>query len=79
MRAVLAAVAGTLVLAAQAGAQTPTPSVVDPELEVGTIATGLSQPVQLEWIGEDDFLVLEKASGQVKRVRGGGRLRSSST
>ena len=72
MRAVLAAVAGTLVLAAQAGAQTPTPSVVDPELEVGTIATGLSQPVQLEWIGDDDFLVLEKASGQVKRVRGGG-------
>ena len=64
--------AGTLVLAAQAAAQTPAPTVLDPELEVGTITTGLSQPVQMEWIGEDDFLVLEKASGQVKRVRDGG-------
>jgi aldose sugar dehydrogenase len=45
---------------------------VDPKLEVGTITTGLNQPVQMEWIGEDDFLVLEKATGQVKRVRNGG-------
>jgi aldose sugar dehydrogenase len=72
MRAVLAAVAGTLVLAAQAAAQTPAPAVVDPELEVDAVITGLSQPVQMEWIGEDDFLVLEKASGQVKRIRDGG-------
>ena len=72
MRAVLglAVVAATLVFTAHAAAQTP--SVVDPRLEVGTITTGLSQPVQMEWIGEDDFLVLEKASGQVKRVRNGG-------
>ena len=33
---------------------------------------GLSQPVQMEWIGDDDFLVLEKATGQVKRIRDGG-------
>jgi glucose/arabinose dehydrogenase len=26
----------------------------------------------MEWIGDDDFLVLEKATGQVKRVRNGG-------
>jgi glucose/arabinose dehydrogenase len=70
MRAVLAAVAGMLVLAAQAAAQAPT--VVDPDLEVRTVTTGLSQPVQMEWIGEDDFLVLEKPTGQVKRVRRGG-------
>jgi glucose/arabinose dehydrogenase len=66
----LAAVAGTLVVTAQAAAQTP--SVVDPSLEVRTITPGLSQPVQMEWIGNDDFLVLEKATGQVKRVRNGG-------
>src|SRR5688572_19100452 len=72
MRAVLglAAVAYTLVLASTAAAQAPV--VTDPALEVRTITTGLSQPVQMEWIGEDDFLVLEKASGQVKRVRNGG-------
>jgi aldose sugar dehydrogenase len=68
----LAAVAGTLIVTAQAAAQAPAPSVVDPKLEVGAITAGLSQPVQMEWIGEDDFLVLEKATGQVKRVRDGG-------
>ena len=36
------------------------------------MASGLSQPVQMEWIGDDDFLVLEKATGQVKRIRDGG-------
>jgi glucose/arabinose dehydrogenase len=72
MRAVLAAVAATLVLSAPAAAQDPAPAVVDPELEVRTITTGLNQPVQMEWIGDDDFLVLEKGTGQVKRVRGGG-------
>ena len=72
MRALLAfaAAAATLVFSAQAAGQTP--AVVDPELEVGTVTTGLNQPVQMEWIGEDDFLVLEKATGQVKRVRNGG-------
>ena len=70
MRAILGAalVAGTLALATQAQAQT----VVDPDLEVRTVASGLSQPVQMEWIGDDDFLVLEKATGQVKRIRDGG-------
>jgi glucose/arabinose dehydrogenase len=63
-----ALVAGGLALAAQAEAQT----VVDPDLEVRTVTTGLTQPVQMEWIGEDDFLVLEKSTGQVKRVRDGG-------
>ena len=74
MRALLclAAATCTLLLATQAAAQAPAPSVVDPDLEVATITTGLNQPVQMEWIGKDDFLVLEKPSGQVKRVRDGG-------
>jgi glucose/arabinose dehydrogenase len=66
----LTALAVTLVFASQAAAQTP--SVEDPDLEVGTVITGLNQPVQMEWIGENDFLVLEKPTGQVKRVRNGG-------
>jgi glucose/arabinose dehydrogenase len=73
MRAVLSAavVTGALVFAADAAAQTA-PSVVDPALEVRPVATGLAQPVQMEFIGEDDFFVLEKATGQVKRVKDGG-------
>ena len=70
MRAVLgvAVVAGTLAFTGQAAAQ----SVVDPDLEVHAVTSGLNQPVQMEWIGDDDFLVLEKATGLVKRVRNGG-------
>ena len=73
MRALLglAVVAGTFAFAAgQAEGQAPT--VMDPNLEVRAVTAGLNQPVQMEWIGEDDFLVLEKATGQVKRVRDGG-------
>ena len=53
--------------------------MVDPKLEVGTVATGLSQPVQMEFIGENDFLVLEKPTGQVKRFKNGGDAGGRST
>jgi aldose sugar dehydrogenase len=67
MRLVLAlAAAAPLALAAPAPAQEP--EVVDPDLAVSTAASGLSQPVSIAFIGRDDLLVLEKASGQVKRV-----------
>ena len=39
----------------------PTPSLVDPDLTVRTAVTGLSQPVNLAFIGRNDMLVLEKA------------------
>jgi aldose sugar dehydrogenase len=46
--------------------------ILDPELEVTTyVGTGLSQPIGIVFMGPDDALVLEKASGQVKRVIGG--------
>jgi glucose/arabinose dehydrogenase len=67
----MATAAGVLAFTGQAAAQTP-PSVVDPKLEVRTVTTGLAQPVQLEFIKDDDFFVLEKGTGQVKRVRNGG-------
>lgn len=51
-------------------AQTP-PSVVDSNLAVRTAVGGLSQPISMAFLGPDDFLVLEKATGQVKRVVGG--------
>jgi glucose/arabinose dehydrogenase len=70
-RGIALAVAAPLALAGTATAQTPTPEVLDPDLAVRTAAFGLSQPTSMAFIGHDDFLVLEKASGQVKRVRGG--------
>jgi len=72
-RALALAVAAPLAFAAAAAAQTPAPApeVVDPELAVRTVASGLNQPTSLAFLGRGDFLVLEKASGQVKRVVNG--------
>ena len=50
------------------------PTVVfDPTLEVTTVLnTGIIQPIGIVFLaGSSDYLVLEKASGQIKRVIGG--------
>lgn len=49
----------------------PEPCVVDPALTVDTvIAPGtFAQPIGMTFIGPNDFFVLEKASGKVKRVQ----------
>jgi glucose/arabinose dehydrogenase len=53
-------------LAAQTG-----PSLEDPNLAVRTVVSGLSQPTTMAFIGPNDILVLEKATGMVRRVVGG--------
>lgn len=45
-----------------------TPSMLDPNLTVGTVVTGLDQPTSLAFLGANDFFVLEKASGKVQRL-----------
>ena len=60
-----------LLLAPASAAPAQEPTVLDPALSVRTVASGLAQPSTMAFIGADDFLVLEKASGQVKRVRDG--------
>ena len=45
--------------------------LADPTLNVSTVASGLTQPIAMAFIGPDDILVTEKASGQVKRVTAG--------
>lgn len=69
----LAAVLAVLVAAGRspAQAQLPAPSVSDPDLTVRTVITGQTTPVQMAFIGPDDFLLLEKNTGKVKRVTGG--------
>jgi glucose/arabinose dehydrogenase len=48
-----------------------TPSLVDPNLRVRTVVEGLDQPTSMAFLGPDDFFVLEKPTGQVKRVVNG--------
>ena len=53
--------------AAVASAQT----VSDPSLTVETVASGLSLPTAMAFLGPNDFLVLQKNNGQVRRVLNG--------
>ena len=63
-----ASVLAMLAFATQAMAA---PTVVDPNLAVRTAAQGLVTPTSLAFIGPNDMLVLEKATGRVQRVVGG--------
>jgi glucose/arabinose dehydrogenase len=52
-------------------AQAPSPSVVDPNLAVREVVTGLNQPTTMAFLGPTHFFVLEKATGRVLRVLDG--------
>jgi len=47
------------------------PTVLDPNLAVRTVISGLVQPTTLAYIGPDNFLVLEKTTGRVQHVVNG--------
>jgi glucose/arabinose dehydrogenase len=51
-------------------AQDP-PSLVDPNLRLRTVVENLDQPTTMAFLGPNDFFVLEKATGQAKRVVNG--------
>ena len=53
-------------------AQPPTPTLVDPNLAVRRAVGDLVQPIHLAFLGPDDLLVLQKASGRVLRIVNGG-------
>ncbi|MES2714879.1 MAG: PQQ-dependent sugar dehydrogenase [Pseudomonadota bacterium] len=68
----LGALAAGLGLAAPAWSDSIPATVLDPGLQVQTVLnTGLNQPIGIVFLGAGDYLVLEKASGQVKRVLNG--------
>jgi glucose/arabinose dehydrogenase len=48
--------------------------VLDPDLAVRTVVTGLTTPTSMAFLGDDDFLVLQKNTGEVKRVVDGAVL-----
>jgi glucose/arabinose dehydrogenase len=47
------------------------PTVVDPDLAVRTAVSGLNSPTSMAFLGPDDVLVLEKATGKVQRAVNG--------
>jgi len=51
------------------------PYVNDNRLQVQTVFKGTQQPTNMAFVGPDDILVLEKASGKVKRILNGSMLR----
>jgi glucose/arabinose dehydrogenase len=48
-----------------------TPSLVDSNLRVRAVVQNLDQPTSTAFLGPNEFFVLEKATGQVKRVLNG--------
>lgn len=46
-------------------------TMLDPSLSVATVVSGLDQPIAMTFLGPDDLLVTEKATGRVKRVTNG--------
>jgi glucose/arabinose dehydrogenase len=64
------AIALTLVPQSQA-AHAAGPTMLHPLLSVRPVVAGLAQPTSIAFLGQNDLLVLEKATGQVKRVTNG--------
>ena|SRR5215207_3092469 len=50
------------------------PTVRDPNLKIETLATGLTLPTTMAFVGPDDILVLEKNKGTVQRIVNGQML-----
>src|SRR5260370_37046962 len=55
----------------QVTTQSSGPSMLDPNLSVKTVVSGLSQPTTMAFIGPNDFFVLEKETGKVQRFTNG--------
>jgi glucose/arabinose dehydrogenase len=68
---VAAAGAGGAFAQAVPPAPAPAPTVIDPALSVRTVVSGITQPTGLAFIGPNDMLINEKASGRVLRVVNG--------
>ncbi|MEN6537659.1 MAG: PQQ-dependent sugar dehydrogenase [Bryobacteraceae bacterium] len=59
-------------LTGRAGADSIPVEVLDPSLQATVVLdSGVTQPIGIVFLTQDDFFVLEKASGQVKRVISG--------
>ena len=50
------------------------PIIKDPSLKIVTVVEGLKKPTSMTFLGQNDFLVLEKNTGMVKRIVNGNVL-----
>ncbi len=50
------------------------PTLTNPNLRVELVASGLSYPTTMAFVGKDDILVLEKMNGTIKRIVNGNIL-----
>jgi hypothetical protein len=50
------------------------PTLIDPNLKVELVASELSYPTTMAFVGKDDILVLEKNNGTIKRILNGNLL-----
>ncbi|MCA1578725.1 MAG: PQQ-dependent sugar dehydrogenase [Acidobacteria bacterium] len=48
-----------------------TPTILDDNLTVSTVVAGFDQPIGIAFLGANDFFVLERATGKVKRIVNG--------
>jgi glucose/arabinose dehydrogenase len=65
-------IAGAAVLLGSgAGAQSPAPEMLDPNLRVRVAASGLQLPIGMAFLAANDMLVLEKDTGRVQRIVNG--------
>jgi uncharacterized protein (TIGR03118 family) len=62
---------GSLVVDASSVALPGGPVMTDSNLTVTTVVSGLDQPTSMAFLGDGDFLILEKASGKVQHVING--------
>src|SRR5262249_19119193 len=62
---------GTLTVNASSLPPAQGPIMVDPNLTVTTVISGLNQPTSMAFLGTNDFLILEKATGKVQHVVNG--------
>ena len=67
----LAAAAAAMAFDRTTDAQAPAPMMLDPNLAVRTVVSGLNQPTSVAFVSTNDMLVLEKATGKVQHVVNG--------
>ena len=65
------AIAALLALRGGTQAQQPEPQMLDPNLSVRAVVSGLEEPIGLAFLAPGDMLILEKGTGRVKRVTDG--------
>jgi glucose/arabinose dehydrogenase len=71
LAASLALLASSATTEQATGQAQPGPTLLAPNLALRTVVDGLALPTSIAFLGPDDLLVLEKNSGEVKRVVNG--------